>query len=209
MLSNARSLAPKIDSFIENFNERDIDLCVITETWLHDEMGILQDDGVPLSLGEGIGVVHAGRPVGRRGGGVGIFFRKSKMKVVDITPSLVSHSEIAVSLCSVRGLSRKIVCVGAYLTTALDERGAEAFLEKINYIIHQIKSKYVDPVIIVAGDWNRADTGIALLQTPGLLLQTLIVLSRCQRRRHEGTKCWTSFSLTLDVRFRQRKCVLP
>ena len=129
MLSNACSLAPKIDSFIENFNERDIDLCVITETWFHD-------DGVPLSLGEGIGVVHAGRPVGRRGGGVGIFFRKCKMKVVDITPSFVSHSEIAVSLCSVRGLSRKIICVGAYLTTALDERGAEAFLEKINDIIH-------------------------------------------------------------------------
>ena len=34
ILTNARSLAPKIDSFIENFHERDADICV-------DERGIL------------------------------------------------------------------------------------------------------------------------------------------------------------------------
>ena len=34
LLTNARSLAPKIDSFIENFHERDINLCIATETWL-------------------------------------------------------------------------------------------------------------------------------------------------------------------------------
>ena len=64
--------------------ERNIDLCVVTETWLHDESGVLMDDATPLSLGEGVGVVHRGRPVRRRGGGVGIFFRQTKMKVVDI-----------------------------------------------------------------------------------------------------------------------------
>ena len=39
LLTNARSLAPKIDSFVENFNERDIDLCVVTETWLAEDGG--------------------------------------------------------------------------------------------------------------------------------------------------------------------------
>ena len=60
MLTNARSLAPKVDSFLENFTERNIDICVVTETWLHDEMGLLQDEGVNFDLGEGIGVVHRG-----------------------------------------------------------------------------------------------------------------------------------------------------
>ena len=67
MLTNARSLAPKLDSFIENFNERNIDLSVVTETWLQDNMGILMDGDVALSLGEGIGVIHRGRPPGMRG----------------------------------------------------------------------------------------------------------------------------------------------
>ena len=68
MLTNARSLAPKLDSFIESFNERNIDLCVITKTWLQDNMGILMGGDVALSLGEGIGVVHQGQPTGMRGG---------------------------------------------------------------------------------------------------------------------------------------------
>ena len=92
MLTNARSLARKVDSLVENFTERNIDLCVVTKAWLHDEQGILQDNGVPLVLGEGIGVVHWGRPLDRRGGGVGIFYRSSKMKVVDITPCLLYTS---------------------------------------------------------------------------------------------------------------------
>ena len=48
LLTNARSLAPNVDSFIENFHERDIDLCVITETWLNTESGLLEDEGVDL-----------------------------------------------------------------------------------------------------------------------------------------------------------------
>ena len=58
------------------------------------------DDATPLVLGKGIGAIHRGRPAGRRGRGVGIFFKKSKMKVLYITPK--SSSEIVAALCSVR-----------------------------------------------------------------------------------------------------------
>ena len=167
MLTNARSLAPKLDSFIENFNERNIDLSVVTETWLQDNHGLLQDGDVALSLGEGIGAIHRGRPPGMRGGGVGIFYRRSKMKVVDVTPAAL-RDEIVAALCSVRGVSRKVVCIGAYLTTALDIDGAASFLERINDLIHLVKSKYNDPVIIVAGDWNQAETDIAFSDFEGI-----------------------------------------
>ena len=56
LLTNARSLTPKVDSFIENFQERDIDLCVVTETWLHEEQGIFMDDGVALDVG--LSLIH-------------------------------------------------------------------------------------------------------------------------------------------------------
>ena len=88
------------------------------------------------------------------------------MKVVDITP--VSTSEICAALRSVRGCSRKVICIAAYHTTALDEDGSVAFLEEISDMIHSFKSKYNDPVVLVAGDWNRAQTGIALDDFPSI-----------------------------------------
>ena len=133
-MTNARSLAPKTDSFVENFTERNIDLCVVTETWLTEGAGLLSDGSVDLRLGEGIGTIHCLRPGGRRGGGVGIFYRSSRLRVIDITPPDNPH-EICVGLCSLRGTSRKIVCIGAYLTTALDPASAECFLEYINDLI--------------------------------------------------------------------------
>ena len=41
--SNARSLCPKVNSFIECFNEFDVQLAVITETWFGDSQGLEKD----------------------------------------------------------------------------------------------------------------------------------------------------------------------
>ena len=159
LLTNFRSLAPKIDSLIENFNERDVDVAVVSETWMNSESDLLEDDGVGLNLGEGISSFHCGRPVGRRGGGVGIFTRNSRIKAVDITPK--SDHEVCAVLCSLRGTSRKIIVIGTYLTTALSDDEAGVFLEHVNDLVHLFKARYRDPHIIVAGDWNRADTDVA------------------------------------------------
>ena len=64
------------------------------------------------------------------------------------------------ALCSLRGTSRKIIVIGVYLTTALDDAAAEICLEYLNDLIHLFKGKYQDPYFVVGGDWNRADTDI-------------------------------------------------
>ena len=92
LLTNARSLAPKMDSFIENFSERDTDLGVVTENWLCEGAGLLRDGSIDLRNGEGIGAIHCGRNEGRRGGGVGIFYQLSRLKVVDISPNNNQHA---------------------------------------------------------------------------------------------------------------------
>ena len=143
-----------------------MDLCVVTETWLYEGSGLLLDGSVDLQLGEGIGTLHCGRS-NRRGGGVGIFYRSSRVKVVDITPEDNPH-EICVGLCSLRGTSRKVLCLGAYLSTALDRQESEQFLEYINDLLNAFKSRYKDLHIVVAGDWNQSDTDIALEDFPSI-----------------------------------------
>ena len=119
---------------------------------MNSASGLLEDDGLDLRLGEGISSFHWGRRIGQRGGGVGVFYRSSRIKATDVTPKNNPH-KVCVVLCSLRGTARKIICIGAYLTTALDDDAAAVYLEYINDLIHTFKGKYNDPFILVAGDW--------------------------------------------------------
>ena len=53
--ANARSLRPKTESLLDNFKEMDIDVAVLTETWLGDS----QEDELreQLALGSGLGLL--------------------------------------------------------------------------------------------------------------------------------------------------------
>ena len=71
IVTNARSLAPKMRSAIENFNELDLSLAIITESWLKDGKRLEECVG-DLEMGENIRMIHKNRaakktrPNGRR-----------------------------------------------------------------------------------------------------------------------------------------------
>ena len=78
---NARSLAPKLTSLIENFEEREWSFSVITETWFV-EGNTFTASVTDLEHGHNIGAVCQNRKntVGRNtGGGVAVLFNKKKM----------------------------------------------------------------------------------------------------------------------------------
>ena len=56
MNTNARSLTPKIQSFIDNFHELDANVAIVTETWLADGPS-LEADLDDLLLGTGIDLI--------------------------------------------------------------------------------------------------------------------------------------------------------
>ena len=91
---------------------------------------------------------------------MGVFYRTSRVKVVDITPKDNPH-EVIVGLCSLRGTSRKMIRIGDYRTTAIGLEELEVFLDCINDLVHSFKARYKDPYLIIAGDWNKAETDIA------------------------------------------------
>ena len=50
----------------------------------------------------------------------------------------------------------------------MDMDQANVFLDYMNDLIHQFRAKYNEPYIIIAGDWNRADTATAFEDFPFL-----------------------------------------
>ena len=84
--TNARSLCPKIESFITCFGEMDTSLAVVTETWLADGCS-LDSDVADLVDGTGIQLIHRNRRTNVRGvahGGVAIAYRRAVCKMSKI-----------------------------------------------------------------------------------------------------------------------------
>lgn len=86
--TNARSMSPKVESIIETFNETDVSLMVITETWLHGEKP--EEEMVDiLENGHGIKIIRRNRK--SRGGGVAILHKPSVIDLKEYRFKRKSH----------------------------------------------------------------------------------------------------------------------
>ena len=77
MNANARSLNNKIGSLIESFEEFQLTIALLTETWFRDGFD-LQRELLDLELGEDVTLLVRNRA--GRGGGVAIGFNNKKSK---------------------------------------------------------------------------------------------------------------------------------
>ena len=168
--TNARSLCPKIDSLIDCFEEMDGTLAVITETWLSDGPS-LSEDIRDLANGAGLGMVCLNRPPNGRGishGGVAVVHNQSACTLAKLEMPNPGNFEVLTTISNITGHARKLLTVACYLPPNYNiQRGREA-LEHIENIIIDLKRKYKDPFIIVAGDFNQWKIDEALQDFPDL-----------------------------------------
>ena len=84
IVTNARSLAPKMRSLIENFVELDLSMAIVTESWLRDGSK-LDECSSDLEMGKNLKIIRKNRPTKRRGrtagGGVAIVFDRDRMSL--------------------------------------------------------------------------------------------------------------------------------
>ena len=169
--TNARSLAPKIDSLIECFSELEVDVAVVTETWLKGGE-LLEKDISDLELGAGIGAVVKNRqPNPRTGvahGGVGIFFRKSVSSFKTFRYANPENFEVLPAFTTLRGSARKLVVVAAYIPPNYPVPRARQCLDFIESLIIQVRLTFRDPYIVVAGDFNQWQIDQALVEFPDI-----------------------------------------
>ena len=162
--TNARSLCPKINSLLDCFEEMNVDVAVVTETWLSDGES-LQDDISDLSHGAGLGMICKNRPVNNRGfshGGVAIMYQTGTSNFTRVDLPNPGDFEVIVGAGSLPGHSRKMVVVACYLPPGYDVPKGKRALDYITDVVLEIKRKYRDPYLVVTGDFNQWDIAGAL-----------------------------------------------
>ena len=166
--TNARSLCPKINSFLDCCEEMKASISIITETWLSDGQS-LDDDLQDLEHGAGIKFLVKNRKPGVRGvthGGVAIAFKTGAADLKKLDFSNEHDYEVLVAGGTVPGHARKLVVIAAYVPPNYSQARGIGCLDYISDVVMQIKRKYKDPYIVIGGDFNQWDVADALEDYP-------------------------------------------
>ena len=146
-------------------------VAVLTETWLTDGQS-LDDDLADLEHGAGVGFLVRNRRPGIRGtchGGVALAYRKEAVDMRNLQFDNDDDFEVVAGIGSMKGHSRKIIVVGAYLPPNYSLARGTAALDFISDLIMDLKRKYREPYIVLAGDFNQWDAAAAVDDFPDIV----------------------------------------
>ena len=149
--TNARSLCPKIDSLIDCFEELDVTLGVVTETWLADGES-LDRDVRDLAKGAGLGMVCLNRRANDRGvahGGVAVIHNTAACTLTRLELPNPEGFEVLITLSCLPGHARKLLTVACYLPPNYPVQKGKEALDHIENVVLELKRRYRDPFILV------------------------------------------------------------
>ena len=167
-LSNARSLAKKIDSLIDMFREKELHVAMVTETWFQNDRytrGELSD----ITAAENLEFICKNRDK-KRGGGVAIVFdrNKSNFKKIQISGN---KYELVGAVGNIAGVTRKVVFYSLYIPPNQTAEVTRGLFVCLGDTIEKMKQEYIDPFIIIGGDTNKRDVSQALADFPDIKVE--------------------------------------
>ena len=162
VLSNARSLAPKITSLTDMIHELDLAFAAVTETWFSGGLAL------DVALGDieqavGIKFLCKNRRGKKRGGGVCLAFRKSVCNFKARSIKNAGSHELLCATGSVAGVDRKVAVFTVYIPPALPAAKFSELTDIIASEVAAVKISLKDPIIVLCGDMNGRDMSDALL----------------------------------------------
>ena len=163
---NARSLIPKLASFRGTLEELGTDIAIVTETWCQDDnptRQVLAD----FENKNDLSIIRRDRRTGTKGGGVAICSDNTK---ISMSRARIPHSkhEVAAAIGRRTGQRRKVLVIAAYLPPWYNAAQNTSFYNYINDCITLLLSRYEEPYVILAGDFNRRDISRATGNFPSL-----------------------------------------
>ena len=164
MYTNCRSLAPKIDSLIEMFDEIGLDFAILSETWLTSSKKI-ERNIQKLEDREDLVLIKKNRRT--RGGGVGIVFNKNKISLKPIRIRGNSF-ELVGAIGRTVSDSRKILVLSAYYPPQMLKDQVDALNECILSTIDTQKTAHDYLQVVLCGDMNKKDVSLILADHPDI-----------------------------------------
>ena len=110
-----------------------------------------------LLLGAGMGIHCRSREANNNGvsyGGVAVIWKESEVRLSRLDVSHPDH-EVIVTAGSIRGHKRKVVVIGVYLPPNVTPVRAESCLQFLSDAVLEMKRRFSDPWLFVAGDFNQ------------------------------------------------------
>ena len=145
-----------MNSFIDCFKELEVQLAVITETWFgdSDELESNLDD---LLHATGILTITRNRQSvnGVCYSGVAICYRASNVVLKDLKYWNPDNYETLMVAGSIKGHSRKLVVIAAYMPSGDRQGRGRACLDHIGEMISEAKRRFNEPMIVLAWDFNQ------------------------------------------------------
>ena len=159
LLTNARSLSPKILSLVHCFDEFKLHISVVTESWLADG-DRLGENLESLEYGTDLKVIYKNRPVrancrrSTAGGGVAIIFNKTTCNLKELRVKKNKY-ELVCAKGRIGDDPRIVIVIGVYLEPKLLVSSVTEINELISDIMLREKSANPDPIFIIGGDMNK------------------------------------------------------
>ena len=164
--TNARSLRPKLSSFIKCFMNLSLTIAIVTETWLASGSGLdLQAEA--LLLGHGLRAFTLNRdplPSGVAYGGVAVIVRDAITKANRYQFPNPDAFEVLPLDVKIADIGRRMFVIGAYIPPGYPVPRGRACLQHICDLVLTIKNRFEEPLIMIAGDFNQWDVGSALAE---------------------------------------------
>ena len=164
LLTNARSLYPKIDSLVDAFSSLELNLACITETWYRGGNSVKQHiDEVEGS--KGIRILHRSRDgrSGRVGGGVAVAFNLTSCNFkVRSLKHLKKHHEVICVVGNVSGVDKKLIIFVVYIPPNMKVGDVEDLKELLAVEIAAAMKTYKSAICLITGDLNHRDIGNAI-----------------------------------------------
>ena len=158
-----------------------------------------------LELGAGLSTITRNRvPHATTGvchGGVAVIYKRKIGCFKKIDVQNPDSYEILPVIGSVTCSSRKFVVIAVYIPPNYTVARGSACLDYLENLVFEIKRRYSDPFIYIAGDFNQWAIDTALQEFPDISEVMLV--------RREATVALIGFFVTLDVRSPPQAHSLP
>lgn len=163
-LTNARSLPPKINSFVTAMDELALDFFMILETWISNSKTAAQSIR-DLGNAENFQLICKNRTT--RGGGVCVAFHKCRANLSRF-PLPSSPWEIVCASGKIAGFSRKIAVIALYIPPKFTAVQLSDFCDYIADAVEKVKRDLQNPYVCIGGDVNNRDISPAFKDFPDI-----------------------------------------